>query len=111
MLNLSGKGWNEAGVTNCSKETQPISGSTYLGGLPESSHVVEQVLSGIKKPVQFLNITNLSRLRKDGHPSMYNGVKRKMDCTHWCIAGVPDIWNQLLYTSLITQNRNKMYDL
>ncbi|KAL2898366.1 Protein trichome birefringence-like 2 [Bienertia sinuspersici] len=24
-----------------------------------------------------------------------------MDCNHWCIAGVPDTWNQLLYTTLL----------
>lgn len=102
MFKFSGKEWNRLEVTDCSMETQPINGSTYPGGLPQSHHVIEQVLSGIKKPVQFLNITNLSQLRKDGHPSRFNGVKRNMDCTHWCIAGVPDIWNQLLYASLIT---------
>eukprot|EP00261_Vitis_vinifera_P015231 XP_003634905.1 PREDICTED: protein trichome birefringence-like 38 [Vitis vinifera] len=99
-----GKEWDEPRVTNCSKETQPISGSTYPSGLPQSSYVLEGVLSGVTKPVQFLNITTLSQLRKDGHPSMYNGVNRSMDCTHWCIAGVPDTWNQLLYAALISQN-------
>lgn len=85
---------------NCSKETQPISGSIYPNGLPLALHVLEDVLSGIRKPVHLLNITTLSQLRKDAHPSSYNGF-RGMDCTHWCIAGLPDTWNQLLYTALI----------
>ncbi|MCE7766848.1 hypothetical protein GQL56_29935, partial [Pseudomonas putida] len=22
------------------------------------------------------------------------------DCTHWCLPGLPDTWNQLFYTAL-----------
>ncbi|KAJ9179591.1 hypothetical protein P3X46_011362 [Hevea brasiliensis] len=96
----NGTEWNEPKVMNCSKETQPISGSTYPSGLPLPLYVLEDVLSSIEKPVHLLNITTLSQLRKDAHPSSYNGF-RAMDCTHWCIAGVPDTWNELLYTALI----------
>ncbi|CAH1416552.1 unnamed protein product [Lactuca virosa] len=95
----NGANWNEPGVTNCGKETLPISGSTYNGGWPKAEMVVEQVLSGVKKPVSLLNITRLSQLRKDGHPSSFNAF-RGMDCTHWCVAGVPDTWNQLLSAAL-----------
>lgn len=94
-----GEEWDEPGVTNCGKETEPVSGSTYPGGSPLALQVVEDVLSTIKKPVHLLNITTLSQLRKDGHPSSYNGFKG-MDCTHWCVAGVPDTWNELLYTAI-----------
>ncbi|KAJ0037532.1 hypothetical protein Pint_23835 [Pistacia integerrima] len=96
----NGEDWNETGVKNCSMETQPIMGTTYPSGLPAASYVLQDVLSRIKKPVHLLNITTLSELRKDAHPSSYNAFKG-MDCTHWCIAGLPDTWNQLLYTALI----------
>lgn len=96
---FSGADWNEPGVTNCGKETLPVNGSTYNGGWPKAEMVVEQVLSGVKKPVSLLNITRLSQLRKDGHPSSFNAF-RGMDCTHWCVAGVPDTWNQLLSAAL-----------
>lgn len=62
--------------------------------------VVEKVLSDIKNPVTLLNITRLSQLRKDAHPSSYNAFKA-MDCTHWCVAGLPDTWNQLLSAALV----------
>ncbi|KAA8537301.1 hypothetical protein F0562_027012 [Nyssa sinensis] len=97
----NGREWNEPGVTNCSKESEPISGETYPSGLPPAAIVVEEVLKGISKPVYLLDITTLSQLRKDAHPSSYNGFKG-MDCTHWCIAGLPDTWNQLLYAALIS---------
>lgn len=98
---FSGNEWNEPGVRNCSKETMPVNGSTYPSGLPAASMTVQQVLSEISKPIHLLNITTLSQLRKDAHPSSYNGFKG-MDCTHWCIAGLPDTWNQLLYAALIS---------
>ncbi|RDX60436.1 Protein trichome birefringence-like 38 [Mucuna pruriens] len=94
-----GMEWNEPGVTNCLKETEPINGSTYPSGLPQALYVVEDVLKIITKPVHLLNITTLSQLRKDAHPSAYNGFKG-MDCTHWCVAGLPDTWNQLLYIAV-----------
>ncbi|KAH7570581.1 hypothetical protein JRO89_XS05G0139300 [Xanthoceras sorbifolium] len=95
-----GEDWNEPGVTNCGMEKLPVNGSKYPSGLPAVSYVLQDVLSSIKKPVHLLNITTLSQLRKDAHPSSYNGFKG-MDCTHWCIAGLPDTWNQLLYAELL----------
>jgi len=73
-------------------------GSTYPGGLPPAVGVLKSVLSTIKKPVTLLDITTLSLLRKDGHPSIYGLFGSKgMDCSHWCLSGVPDTWNQILY--------------
>uniref|UniRef100_A0A2N9I1Q6 Trichome birefringence-like C-terminal domain-containing protein n=1 Tax=Fagus sylvatica TaxID=28930 RepID=A0A2N9I1Q6_FAGSY len=88
--------------TNCKGETTPI----FAPGYPSRQHpaelVVENVLRTISKPVHLLNVTRLSQLRKDAHPSVYGlGGHLGMDCTHWCLAGVPDTWNQLLYAELI----------
>ncbi|KAI3719663.1 hypothetical protein L6452_20565 [Arctium lappa] len=96
----NGVDWGEKGVMNCANEKLPVRGSTYPSGIPTAETVVEQVISGVRKPVSLLNITRLSQLRKDGHPSSFNAFKG-MDCTHWCVAGVPDTWNQLLSASLI----------
>ncbi|XP_073152414.1 protein trichome birefringence-like 38 [Henckelia pumila] len=98
----NGADWNEPGVKNCSMETTPIQGSTYPGGLPLAAKVVQGILVNDilpSKNVHLLDITTLSQLRKDGHPSSYN-VFKGMDCTHWCLAGVTDSWNQLLYARL-----------
>lgn len=96
----NGREWNEPGVTNCANETRPLGGSTYPGGSPLALGVLKKVLSGMSKRVELLDITLLSQLRKDGHPSIYNKF-RGMDCTHWCVAGVTDTWNQLLYSALL----------
>ncbi|CAI0377009.1 unnamed protein product [Linum tenue] len=95
--------WGKPELRDCSRETVPVAGSRYPGGLPSIAGVVEAELRKVKKKkhVHFLNVTTLSQLRIDGHPATYNGAGGRMDCTHWCVAGVPDTWNQLLYLFLL----------
>ncbi|GBG59159.1 hypothetical protein CBR_g32175 [Chara braunii] len=45
--------------------------------------------------LDYLDITHLSNFRSDGHPSKYTG-KGGNDCSHWCLPGVPDTWNEIL---------------
>ncbi|KAF8024400.1 hypothetical protein BT93_F1554 [Corymbia citriodora subsp. variegata] len=98
----NGSQWGEPSAKSCVGQTQPIGGSTYPGGLPPALSVLKGVLSKIKKPVTLLDITNLSLLRKDGHPSIYGlGGRTGMDCSHWCLAGVPDTWNEILYNLIL----------
>ncbi|KAL1150802.1 hypothetical protein V6Z11_A10G289000, partial [Gossypium hirsutum] len=80
--------WNEPEERNCSRQTTPFKGSIYLTGLPLTEYVVKEVIRNIKKLVHLLDITMLSQLRKDAHPSTYNDFNG-MDCTHWCLAGLP----------------------
>lgn len=96
-----GKEWNDRSKKNCKGELQPLSGSTYPAGLPPAAAVLNKVLSSIQKPVYLLDITTLSQLRKDAHPSAYGGEHAGMDCSHWCLPGLPDTWNQLLYAALV----------
>lgn len=74
--------------------------------------ILEKVMSRMKTPVIYLNISRLTDYRKDGHPSVYRvrydteeermaAVATKQDCSHWCLPGVPDTWNELLYASLL----------
>jgi hypothetical protein len=55
----------------------------------------------MSKPVFLLDITLLSQLRRDAHPSAYSGGHPGNDGSHWCPAGLPDTWNQILYASLL----------
>ncbi|PPS11941.1 hypothetical protein GOBAR_AA08702 [Gossypium barbadense] len=91
----NGIDWNEPEERNCSRQTTPFKGSIYLTGLPLTEYVVKEVIRNIKKLVHLLDITMLSQLRKDARPSTYNDFNG-MDCTHWCLAGLPDTWNLLL---------------
>ncbi|XWS34760.1 hypothetical protein CRYUN_Cryun21dG0065200 [Craigia yunnanensis] len=105
--------WNSGG--KCHQETEPISNKTYLTKYPSKMRAVEHVLRTTKTPVIYLNISRLTDYRKDAHPSIYrrqykteeerNAAARVQDCSHWCLPGVPDTWNELLYASLLKAGR------
>ncbi|XP_027336847.1 protein PMR5-like [Abrus precatorius] len=106
--------WN-SGVTtmttkNCYGETAPISGTgtAYPGAFPEQMRVADMVIREMNNPAYLLDITMLSAYRKDAHPSIYSGDLSPeqranpdhSDCSHWCLPGLPDTWNELFYTAL-----------
>lgn len=104
-----GEDWNRTTTrTSCEGETQPIGGSLYHGSPNAAAEVVREVLSNMTKLVTLLDVTTLSQLRRDGHPSIYGHSAKGNDCSHWCLPGVPDTWNQLLYASLLLHENSKI---
>ncbi|CAM0903881.1 unnamed protein product [Alopecurus aequalis] len=109
QTHFRGGQWNSGG--RCHRETEPIFNQTYLTEYPEKMRILDQVLSKMATPVIYLNISRLTDYRKDGHPSVYRvrydteeermAAVTKQDCSHWCLPGVPDTWNELLYASLL----------
>ncbi|XP_016468583.1 protein trichome birefringence [Nicotiana tabacum] len=112
---FSGGQWNSGGA--CDSETEPIKNDTYLTPYPSKMTVLEQVFKGMKTQVSYLNITRMSDYRKDGHPSIYRKPNltdkerksqwRYQDCSHWCLPGVPDAWNELLYAELLARQHQR----
>ncbi|RZC89820.1 hypothetical protein C5167_035812 [Papaver somniferum] len=101
--------WNTGG--HCHLEREPImSNETYVHPSPSQAKILEDVLRRTKTPVMYLNISKLTYYRSDGHPSLYAKnytakerilVLEIQDCSHWCLPGVADTWNELLYASLL----------
>uniref|UniRef100_A0A0R0EW49 Uncharacterized protein n=1 Tax=Glycine max TaxID=3847 RepID=A0A0R0EW49_SOYBN len=104
-----GGNWNTGG--GCHLETLPD-----LGSLPPVSdihfrNVVDILSERMNKSevlnLDLLNVTQMSIHRRDGHPSIYYlGPGRtssmwRQDCSHWCLPGVPDSWNEILYALLL----------
>ncbi|KAF3514837.1 hypothetical protein F2Q69_00000037 [Brassica cretica] len=103
--------WNPGSEGNCYGEKKPIEEETYWGSGSDipTMRMVERVLRGLGPKVSVINITQLSEYRKDGHPSVYRKFWEPLnddrlknpasysDCIHWCVPGVPDVWNQLLF--------------
>ena len=74
---------------------------------------VNDVLGNNLRPklsgLDMLNVTQMTAQRKDGHLSVYlspsGPVPRyKQDCSHWCLPGVPDTWNELLYALVMKRH-------
>lgn len=81
-------------------ELEPEEGLTMETTELAATGVVSTVLTRLRKQVYLLDITAMSELRKDAHPSKYSGGGG-LDCSHWCIPGLPDTWNQLLNALLV----------
>ncbi|GFP82710.1 protein trichome birefringence-like 8 [Phtheirospermum japonicum] len=98
--------WNKGGYCNTSRE--PESDYSKMEPEPRNNIIINEVVKEMKrsamKTVQFINVTYLTEFRKDGHPSSNRETgtpaDAPQDCSHWCLPGVPDTWNELIYTEL-----------
>ncbi|KAL6133681.1 hypothetical protein ACLB2K_065915 [Fragaria x ananassa] len=97
--------WNEGGLCDTFKE--PERDQKHLEPDPENNPYISEAIKQMEYEnwkVQFLNITYLTEFRYDGHPSKYREpgtpADAPQDCSHWCLPGVPDTWNQLIYGNL-----------
>ncbi|KAH7677900.1 PC-Esterase protein [Dioscorea alata] len=118
-LHLKPKDWDNPDGIKCAKETYPIiEWKIYfnIGSDWRLFDVAVKTTSSLKRvPVSFLNITGLSELRKDAHTSVHTIRQGKLltpeqkanpqvyaDCIHWCLPGLPDVWNELIYTRIVS---------
>ncbi|KAK2987412.1 hypothetical protein RJ640_020609 [Escallonia rubra] len=99
--------WNDGG--HCHTDMAPETNYTKLEPEPPMNTFISDVVNhmrSVKRKVQFLNITYLTEFRKDGHPSRHREpgtpIDAPQDCSHWCLPGVPDTWNELLYAHLLS---------
>jgi hypothetical protein len=89
----------------CYNQKQPLAFFSHQH-VPGQLLVLQEVLRRMRFPVYLQDITTMTALRRDGHPSVYGRVMDQAekqhprdfssDCSHWCLPGVPDIWNELL---------------
>lgn len=101
--NNRGGAWNTGG--GCHLEVIPDLESE-VAGEEYSMHfktVVDEISRLSNGSLKVLNVTGMTWRRRDGHPSIYkaswpqNVSLHRQDCSHWCLPGVPDSWNELLY--------------
>ncbi|THU60831.1 hypothetical protein C4D60_Mb07t16890 [Musa balbisiana] len=89
--------WNSGGSCD---NTVPLSVGSEVSQDGSGDLVAEAAVRGTE--VKLLDITALSLLRDEGHISRY-GIKAsrgRHDCLHWCLPGVPDTWNEILYSQI-----------
>ncbi|KAL0299328.1 UNVERIFIED_CONTAM: protein trichome birefringence-like 33 [Sesamum radiatum] len=106
--------WGGEPGGNCYNETTLIEDPTYWGSDCRKGvmRVIGEVFSKSNVPITFLNITQLSSYRKDAHTSIYKKQWSPLtpeqlanpvtyaDCVHWCLPGLQDTWNELLFAKL-----------
>lgn len=107
------------GKNFCFNITQPTFDMSYKSTFPKRiSEIAQRTIDTMKIPVTYLNITSLSGYRRDAHPMVYTVKQGKLlteeqrkkpeiyaDCSHWCLPGLPDTWNRLIYASMVMDDR------
>jgi hypothetical protein len=107
----------------CYNITQPNMDESYVSAFPKPmKEIIEITIRSMMIPVRYLNITKLSGYRRDAHPALYARKQEKLlkteqqlqeeshpDCSHWCLPGLPDTWNRLLYASLVVDTSNSKH--
>ena len=112
--------WNNPDGVKCAKETTPILNLTTplnLGTDRRLFGIANRLIQSMKVPVYLITITMMSEYRKDAHTSIYTVRQGQLlspeqqanpavyaDCIHWCLPGLPDAWNEFLYTHIISQS-------
>ncbi|KAG6509359.1 hypothetical protein ZIOFF_027345 [Zingiber officinale] len=116
-----GGDWKNGG--NCHSETFPDLASPMI---PEEAwaHLLEPFKTfPLENPyttqdfeLDLLNVTQMTARRKDGHLSVFyygpsaTAPRYKQDCSHWCLPGVPDTWNELLCALILKRDSSLSRD-
>ncbi|KAL8168155.1 hypothetical protein V2J09_009654 [Rumex salicifolius] len=105
LLTMNGS-WSQGGT--CREKQAPETNQTALELYSLHNNFIYDAIEGMKagnRSAWYLNITYMSALRTDGHPSIYREPGTPLpiieDCSHWCLPGIPDVWNLILYAQLL----------
>ncbi|XP_021761074.1 protein trichome birefringence-like 10 [Chenopodium quinoa] len=117
-VHFRGGDWRSGG--SCHMENLPELGESLVSSQTWSKlNIAAEVLTSHSNnpklgDISMLNITAMSSRRKDGHLSLYYlgpgagpASIHRQDCSHWCLPGVPDSWNELLFALLIRRSVSK----
>ncbi|XP_078152859.1 TRICHOME BIREFRINGENCE-LIKE 7 [Carex rostrata] len=93
--------WSGANQKECKVTTEP---SLEAKGTDKSEFgdVIAGVVSSMRVPVTVLNVTSMGAFRSDAHIGTYSHPLTILDCSHWCLPGVPDAWNEIVFSYLLT---------
>ncbi|XP_047956167.1 protein trichome berefringence-like 7 [Salvia hispanica] len=87
--------WRNLTLRQCNVSKLPLPDSVGKDLSPFSDAVFE-VVNGMVAPVTVLHVTPMSAFRSDAHVGTWSDRPSLSDCSHWCLPGVPDIWNEIL---------------
>ncbi|KAL6515462.1 hypothetical protein OROHE_018496 [Orobanche hederae] len=93
--------WSSGSRQNCKVTRQPSLGTVAK----ERSSISEAIINAVKSasfPVKLLHVTPMGASRSDAHVGSWSDNPSVPDCSHWCLPGVPDMWNEFLIWFLLS---------
>ncbi|CAK9134260.1 unnamed protein product [Ilex paraguariensis] len=96
--------WSSRTRQNCKVTRRPLSRTKGRERSPFSD-IVMNVVKNLSLPVALLHVTPMGAFRSDAHVGPWSDTASVPDCSHWCLPGVPDMWNEILFSYLLSQHR------
>lgn len=91
--------WSDQSFRFCEVTKYPVSETKGRDHSIFSDTMLE-VVKNMTIPVNVLHITSMSAFRKDAHVGNWSDNPSVPDCSHWCLPGVPDVWNEIVLSYL-----------
>ncbi|KAJ0972109.1 hypothetical protein J5N97_020068 [Dioscorea zingiberensis] len=98
--------WSDSNQKVCEITQQPTS-EAKGDDRSEFGDIITEVVGKMRASVTVLNVTLMGKFRSDAHVGTWSHPASILDCSHWCLPGVPDAWNELLLSSLFANEWRK----
>lgn len=92
--------WRNLTLRECNVTKLPVLEVMEEGVNPFSNMVLE-VVKDMAVPVTVIHVTPMSAFRSDAHVGNWGDMPSLSDCSHWCLPGVPDMWNEIVLSYLL----------
>ncbi|XP_012066080.1 protein trichome berefringence-like 7 isoform X2 [Jatropha curcas] len=94
--------WSGRNRLSCKLTRRP---SPKTGGKDRSpvSDIILKVVKKMTTTVTVLHVTPMGAFRSDAHVGSWSDNPSVPDCSHWCLPGVPDTWNEILLSYLLSK--------
>lgn len=95
--------WSDQRRKFCNMTQEPISETKGKDQSPFSD-IISEVVKNMTAPVTILRVTLMGAFRSDAHVGKYSDSSAVVDCSHWCLPGVPDMWNEIVFSYLLAND-------
>ncbi|KAI3686087.1 hypothetical protein L1987_79757 [Smallanthus sonchifolius] len=99
---FEGSHWSGQNGHTCKVTENPLvqSKSEYSEYRSQFSDIIKEVVNNMSVPVTTMYVTPMGSYRSDAHVGTWSDNPTVPDCSHWCLPGVPDAWNEILFSYL-----------
>ncbi|GAB2270347.1 Protein trichome berefringence-like 7 [Dionaea muscipula] len=95
--------WSDGTRNKCKVSPHPMPRTKGRERSPISDTIMK-VVRNMSVPVMPLPVTSMGAYRSDAHVGRWSDNPSVPDCSHWCLPGLPDTWNEVLFSYLLEKD-------
>ncbi|CAL1362903.1 unnamed protein product [Linum trigynum] len=96
--------WSGKNFASCKVTRNPLTKTKGKERNALSNIILKVVKKVAPVPVTVLHVTPMCASRSDAHVGTWSDNPSVPDCSHWCLPGVPDTWNEILSSYILNDN-------